>query len=460
MPLASKNPATEEVIKTYPELKDDEILSRLMTAESAFNSWKLLSIKQRLEYVEKLIPELESKKDEIAKIMTLEMGKPIKQGVGEVDKCILLINHYIQNAEKYLKPEKVDTEAKDTFVRFDPLGVILSIMPWNFPFWQAIRCIVPNIIAGNTVVLKHASNVPQSSELIELIFNDAGIPAGVFQNLHIGSAKVEMVLRDNRVKGVALTGSENAGKQVARIAGEELKKCVMELGGSDPFIVLADADIDAAVKAGMTSRTRNNGQACNAAKRFIVDESIYEDFIGKFIEAFKTLKVGDPMDGATDIGPLVNEQALKDIEELVDESVKMGAKVLLGGKKGKGKGYYYEPSVILINEDVENINREIPLYKEEAFAPVATVIKVKSVEHAVQIANDTKFGLGASIWTRDEKLGRELIERIDAGSVYVNSMVSSDPRTPFGGIKISGYGREMGKEGIREFTNVKTVLIK
>jgi succinate-semialdehyde dehydrogenase/glutarate-semialdehyde dehydrogenase len=459
MALRSINPNTEEEISSFEELSDEQILGAIEASHLAFTKWKDISLNEKLEYIEKLIPVLEMKKEEIANAMTWEMGKPIKQSVGEIDKCILLIRYYCDHAESILEDMIVPTEAKESYVRFDPLGIILAIMPWNFPFWQAFRCIIPALIAGNTLLLKHSSNVPKSSDLINEVFLEAGIPANVFQNLHIGSSKVEQILRDSRVKGVALTGSENAGKKVAAIAGEELKKCVLELGGSDPFIVLENADISQAVKMGVTSRIRNNGQACNAAKRFIIDECVYDEFIEKFVQAFKELKIGDPMDGNIDVGPLVNAEAVKDLDSLVQSSVKKGAEILFKSELSNTKGFFYPPTIVFINNSSGQIDREIPLYNEEAFGPVAIVIKVKNKEEALQVANDTKFGLGASVWTKDEKVVKEFIAGLNDGNVFVNAMVASDPRLPFGGINASGFGRELGEYGIKEFVNIKTVWV-
>ena len=386
--------------------------------------------------------------------MTLEMGKPIKGAVQEVEKCALVCRYYAENAERHLADQVVETNATRSYVRFQPLGPVLAVMPWNFPFWQVFRFAAPALMAGNVGLLKHASNVPQCALAIEEIFARAAFPNGAFQTLLMGSALVQQVLNDARVAAATLTGSEPAGRSVASIAGKQIKKTVLELGGSDPFIVMPSANLEEAVKTAVKARTINSGQSCIAAKRFIVDAAIYPAFEKRFVEEMQALKVGDPMQEATDIGPLATEQILKDVAAQVQTSVAAGALVLTGGQRLKRPGNYYEPTVLT------NIPADSPASCEEIFGPVAMLFRVSGINEAIALANNTSFGLGAAAWTNDAAEQERFSDELEAGSVFINGMVASDPRLPVGGIKNSGYGRELGEFGIREFVNSKTVWIK
>jgi succinate-semialdehyde dehydrogenase/glutarate-semialdehyde dehydrogenase len=397
---------------------------------------------------------LESEKEDFARVMTLEMGKPINGAIGEVEKCAWVCRYYADNAEQHLRDQLVQTDATRSFVKFQPLGPVLAVMPWNFPFWQVFRFAAPALMAGNVGLLKHASNVPQCALAIEDIFRRAGFPDGAFQTLLIEPDAVKSVIEDRRVVAATLTGSEGAGSSVASISGKEIKPTVLELGGSDPFIVMPTADLQEAVKIAVRSRTINNGQSCIAAKRFIVATEIYDQFERDFVDQIKSLRVGDPMDQATEIGPLATEQILKDVDEQVKTSVAAGAVVLTGGRRLDRPGNFYEPSV------VANIPKNSPAYSEEVFGPVAMLFRVKDIDEAIALANDTTFGLGSAAWTSDIAEQSRFIDEIEAGCVFINAMVASDPRLPFGGVKNSGYGRELSEFGIREFVNVKTVWIK
>lgn len=454
MPIQTLNPATEEVLKTFDELTDDQIEQKLTKAQATFKSWRNTSFSERAEKMNKLARILKDDAKEIGKIMTIEMGKPITQGIAESEKCAWVCEFYAENAEKFLAHEKIETDAGESYIEFDPIGAVLAIMPWNFPFWQVLRFAVPTVMAGNVGILKHASNVPQSSAKIEEIFLQAGFPEGVFQNLHIGSKKVEAIIRDPRIKAVTLTGSEYAGTQVAKVAGEEVKKTVLELGGSDPFIVLEDADIPNTCEIAATSRMISNGQSCIAAKRFIIVESVADEFTKIFVEKFEAMKVGDPLDPDTAVGPVVNKESLEELERQIKESVDKGANILTGGKRIGGKGYFLQPTIL------GDVKPGMPAYSEEFFGPVASVIVVKDEAEAIKVANATTFGLGASIWTQDIERAKKIVPQIDSGAVFVNGMVKSDPRMPFGGEKRSGYGRELSHYGIKEFVNIKSVWIK
>jgi succinate-semialdehyde dehydrogenase/glutarate-semialdehyde dehydrogenase len=455
MAIQSKNPATGEVLQTFEEITDAELEKKLSKAAEAFESWKKTTIAERAKLFIKLSDYLIEHKEELGKLSTIEMGKTAATAAGGLEKSALNCQFYAENAEKFLQPEHVDTKASESYISFEPLGVILSVMPWNFPFWQVYRGAAPALMAGNVMILKHASNVPQCAIAIEESFLKAGFPQGVFQNVLLGSARVEKVIRDPRIAAITLTGSEKAGMEVAKVAGSEIKKCVLELGGSDPFIVLKDADLELAANLGCESRLSGNaGQACNAAKRFIVHESLVAEFTKKLTDNFTKVKVGDPADPATVVGPLATEQILLDLEKQVNESVAMGAKVEIGGKRVGDKGYYYEPTVL------SNVTTAMPALKEEVFGPVAAVISFKTVEEAIKLANDTPYGLAATIISQDVEKAKALIPQIDAGTVFINALVRSDPRLPFGAIKKSGYGRELGSYGIKEFTNIKTIWIK
>jgi succinate-semialdehyde dehydrogenase/glutarate-semialdehyde dehydrogenase len=396
---------------------------------------------------------LETEKQEFGRLMTTEMGKPLAAAISEAEKCALVCRYYAENAEKHLADELVQTNAKQSYVRFQPLGPVLAVMPWNFPFWQVFRFAAPALMAGNVGLLKHASNVPQCALAIEEIFRRAGFPDGAFQALLIGSAKVESVLKDERVKAATLTGSEPAGRSVASVAGEQIKKTVLELGGSDPFIVMPSANLAEAVTTAVKARTLNNGQSCIAAKRFIVAAEIYEEFERKFVDEMKALRVGDPLEQSTDIGPLATPQIVNDLEEQVKRAVAGGARVLTGGKRLDRRGNFYEPTVLA------GVDPATPVSCEEIFGPVAMLFRVNNMDEAIQLANATTFGLGSAAWTNDAGEQRRFIEELEAGSVFINGMVASDPRLPFGGVKHSGYGRELAEFGIREFVNIKTVWI-
>ena len=456
MSLVSKNPATEEIIKEHREFTDEELNQKLQVAHDTFLNWRETFFAHRAERMKRLAQLLRENARHYGELMALEMGKPIKQGIAEAEKCAWVCEFYAAEAEKFLAPEYVKTDAGESFVRFEPIGAVLAVMPWNFPFWQVFRFIAPAAMAGNVGVLKHASNVQGCAQAIEELFDKAGFPQGVFQNLAIGSDKVAGVIADPRIEAVTLTGSEGAGRKVAEAAGREIKKTVLELGGSDPFIILADANLDQACTVATTARLQNNGQSCIAAKRFIAVESVAGEFLQRFKERFEAMVVGDPLDEKTDVGPLVSERALQDIEDQIKRTLEAGAKLVIGGKRKEEmrKGYFYTPTIL------SEVKKGMPAYSEEIFGPVASVITVADVDEAVAVANDTRFGLGASLWTQDLALAKKLAAQIDAGAVFINGMVKSDPRLPFGGVKRSGYGRELGEYGIKEFTNIKTVWIK
>ena len=454
MPIASVNPATGETIKTFEPLKQELIDEKLQRAAETFSLYRRTPFEARESMMRHAAEILETEKHDFARLMTTEMGKPIKGAVGEAEKCAWVCRYYAENARQHLADKPVETNAKKSYMRFQPLGPVLAVMPWNFPFWQVFRFAAPALMAGNVGLLKHASNVPQCALAIEDIFRRAGFPEGAFQTLLVGSDAVQRILEDRRVVAATLTGSEPAGRSVASIAGKQIKKTVLELGGSDPFIVMPSAEFEEAVTTAVKARTINNGQSCIAAKRFIVAAEIYEEFERRFVEQMKALRVGDPLDEANDIGPLATEQILKDVDEQVQKSVAAGARILTGGKKLDRPGNFYEPTVLA------GIPHDAPAYCEEVFGPVALLFRVKSFDEAIELTNATTFGLGSAAWTNDASEQERFVEEIEAGSVFINGMVASDPRLPFGGIKHSGYGRELSEFGIREFVNVKTVWIK
>ena len=454
MGIATVNPATGETLKTFVALSPQEIENRIALGNQAFGSYRKTSFKQRSEWLYRAAAILERDQWELAKIMTLEMGKPIKAAQAEVRKCALVCRYYADNGEGFLADVSVDTDASSSFVRYQPLGIILAVMPWNFPLWQVFRFAAPALMAGNVSILKHASNVPQSALAIAAIFEEAGFPPGVFQSFLIGADQVATLINDPRIKAAALTGSEPAGESLAAAAGKQLKKMVLELGGSDPFIVLESADIELAASTAVTARLLNNGQSCIAAKRFLLQESIADEFQSLLVEKFQALKVGNPMDESVDIGPLATPRILADIAQQVEKTVAMGGKILTGGQRLEGGGNFYLPTILT------DIPTDSPGYREEFFGPVALLFRVQNLDEAIFIANDTSFGLGASGWTLDAQEQERLIEEIEAGSVFINGMVKSDPRLPFGGIKRSGYGRELSIQGIHEFVNLKTVWIR
>ena len=458
MAIASINPATGETLETFDALSDQELEAKLQNAATTFRAHARLSIAERARRMVRAAEILENERQDFARLMTLEMGKPIKAAVQEAEKCASVCRYYAENAERHLADEIVETNATKSYVCFQPLGVVLAIMPWNFPFWQVFRFAAPALMAGNVGLLKHASNVPQCALAIEDIFRRAGFAEGAFQTLLIGSDEVQRVLEDPRVAAATLTGSEPAGRSVAGIAGKQIKKTVLELGGSDPFIIMPSADLETATATAVKARTINNGQSCIAAKRFIVHAQIYEEFENGFVAAMKALRVGDPMNESTDIGPLATAQILKDLEEQIQVSVAGGAKILTGGQKFNGddslaEGNFYEPTVLA------DIPKDSPAYCDELFGPVASLFRVSNIDEALELANSTMFGLGSAAWTNDESEIRRFTNELEAGSVFINGMVASDPRLPFGGIKNSGFGRELSYFGIREFVNIKTVWI-
>src|SRR5258705_1396271 len=453
MGIASINPATGETLKTFEPLGKNDIEEKLQQASDTFRTYRQTSFEDRARMMLRAAEILDTEKHDFGKIMTTEMGKPLKAAISEAEKCASACRYYAENASRQLADQVVQTEARRSFVRFQPLGPVLAVMPWNFPFWQVFRFAAPALMAGNVGLLKHASNVPQCALAIEDIFRRAGFPEGAFQTLLIGSEAVEGILTDSRVVAATLTGSEPAGRSVASIAGKQIKPTVLELGGSDPFIVMPSADLAKAVTTAVKARTINNGQSCIAAKRFIVATEIYEEFEESFVSQMKALRIGDPMKESTEIGPLATPQILNDLDEQVKKAVATGARVLTGGRKIDRPGNFYEPTVLV------DVNPESPVSCEEIFGPVAMLFRVEGVDDAIRLANATPFGLGSAAWTNDLNEQARFIDEIEAGSVFINGMVASDPRLPFGGIKNSGYGRELAEFGIREFVNIKTVWI-
>ncbi len=454
MPIASINPATGETLKKFEALSESEIENKIALAAEAFRKHRRTSFSERAEKMMSAAKILEDDKKDFAVTMTTEMGKPIKAAMAEAEKCAWVCRFYAENAERFLSDEDVQTDARRSFIRYRPLGPVLAVMPWNFPFWQVFRFAAPALMAGNVGLLKHASNVPASALAIEDIFHKAGFHKGAFQALLIGSEQVDRVIEDPRVVAVTLTGSEPAGSHVGSAAGKLIKKAVLELGGSDPFIVMPSADLDEAVKNAVTARTINNGQSCIAAKRFIVAGEIFGEFEQRFVKAMEALNVGNPMDDTVQVGPLATARILADLEEQVNKTVELGGRVLTGGKRLERPGFYYAPTVLT------DIPENSPAYSEELFGPVASLFRARDIDEAIRIANDTSFGLGSSAWTNDPDEQDRFIEEIEAGSVFINAMVASDPRLPFGGVKHSGYGRELGAFGIREFVNIKTIWVK
>src|SRR6059058_1639779 len=453
MAIASINPATGELSKHFDAHTDAEIESALDRAVSAFEKHRRSSFAERAAKLQYTAEILEKDREHFARIITAEMGKLLRASVDEIEKCARGCRFYAEQGEKFLSEQTISSDAGRSYVRYEPLGAVLAIMPWNFPFWQVFRFAAPALMAGNVGLLKHASNVPQCALAIEKICRDAGFDPGVFQTLLIENEAVEKIIRDPRVKAVTLTGSERAGSAVASAAGREVKKSVLELGGSDPFIVMPSAKLDDAISTGVKSRMVNSGQSCIAAKRFIIADAIYEKYVPQFVEKMQKMKLGDPVDETTEVAPLSSENILRGVDEQVQKSVAAGAKILCGGKRADRVGYFYEPTVLA------EIPKSAPAYREEVFGPVALFFRAHDREEAVAIANDSTFGLGASVWTNDPAEQEFFSRELESGMVFVNAMVASDPRVPFGGVKRSGYGRELGAEGIREFTNVKTIWI-
>jgi acyl-CoA reductase-like NAD-dependent aldehyde dehydrogenase len=451
--LHSINPATEEVWGTFESHSEDQVEESLHKAKETFAAWRLVPFGERSRLLHAAAACLRRQATRFSAIITSEMGKPIGEAEAEVEKCAWSCDFYADHAEAFLANQPRESSASESYTQHTPLGVIMAVMPWNFPFWQVFRFAAPALMAGNTVILKHASNVPRCALAIEQVFRQAGLPAGAFRSLLIPSSAVAPLIDDERVAAVTLTGSEAAGSKVAGQSGRALKKTVLELGGSDPFIVLADADLDTAVQNAVRARYQNTGQSCIAAKRFIVAAAIYEDFKRRFVGAVERLKVGDPMDRATQIGPLARLEFVPDLERQVAESVAQGAELSTGGRRLAGRGYYFQPTVL------SQVPATAPAAREEVFGPVAALMKADDAVHAVRIANSSSYGLGSSLWTSDLQLARRLARDIEAGQVFVNGMVASDPRLPFGGVKKSGYGRELAELGIREFVNIQTVWI-
>jgi len=453
MAIATINPATGETIKTFEAATENDIDERLTLAVQAFSVHRQLPMADRAAMMMRAADILEAEKNELGRLMTLEMGKPIESAVAEAEKCASACRYYAEHAATFLTDVKVPVATGSAFIAFQPLGVVLAVMPWNFPFWQVFRFAAPALMAGNVGILKHSSNVPQCALAIEDIFRRAGFAPGVFQALLVGSSRVEGIIADARIAAVTLTGSEGAGRKVASTAGRNLKKTVIELGGSDPFIVMPSADIAEAAKTAVTARMINNGQSCIAAKRFIVHEAVYDDFVRRFVEGVSSIRIGDPMNPATQLGPLATGQIRDDIEKQVTATVAAGARVLTGGKRLDRPGFYFAPTILA------DIPPSSPAESEELFGPVASVWKVSSIDEAITRANGTTFGLGSSAWTNDPGERERFVREIEAGLVFINGMVASEPALPFGGIKNSGYGRELGEFGIREFVNIKSVKL-
>ncbi|HEY9617401.1 MAG TPA: NAD-dependent succinate-semialdehyde dehydrogenase [Microcoleaceae cyanobacterium] len=454
MAIATINPATGETIKTFAPLTDAELETKLALAQQAFEQYRYTSFEQRSQWMNAAAQVLEEQKEAFGKVMTLEMGKTLKSAIGEVEKCAWVCRFYAENAAQFLADLPGESDASRSFVRYQPLGAVLAVMPWNFPFWQVFRFAAPALMAGNVGLLKHASNVPQCALAIEEIFHQAGFPNGVFQTLLIGADKIAGLMADDRIKAATLTGSEPAGASLAVAAGQQIKKVVLELGGSDPFVVMPSADLDAAISTAVTARMLNNGQSCIAAKRFIVANLIADEFEHRLLEKYKALKIGDPMLPDTDIGPLATAKIRDEIHQQVQAAVQQGARLVTGGEMLDGVGNYYPPTILT------DIPMGAPVAREEFFGPVAMLFRFSDINEAIHLANNIPFGLGASAWTTDPAEQEQLINGIEAGAVFVNGMVKSDPRLPFGGIKRSGFGRELSIQGIHEFVNIKTVWIK
>ena len=456
MPIATTDPRTGEVLRTFDELTDEQIEDRLAKAAAAAASYRLTTFADRARWLNAAAQILDDRTEELAKLMTLEMGKTTKAAAAEVTKCASVLRYYAENAESILADEPVDgalVNASKAYARYLPLGAVLAIMPWNFPLWQAMRFAAPALAAGNVGLLKHASNVPQTALFMEELFREAGFPDDVFQTLLVGSSKVDAIIKDDRVAAATLTGSEGAGVAVGRTAGESLKKVVLELGGSDAFVVMPSADLAQAAKVATTSRCQNNGQSCISAKRFIVHTDVYDEFMAHFTKEMSGLVVGDPMEDGTDVGPLATESGREDVEELVKDAVDKGATVVLGGERPEREGWWYPPTILT------DITPEMKVYDEEVFGPVASVYRVADIDEAIALANATRFGLGSNAWTTDAEEQERFIRDLEAGQTFINGMVASFPALPFGGIKASGHGRELADHGIREFCNIKTVWI-
>ena len=451
--ISTVNPATGEELETFDALGDEEIEKKLQFAVDTFREYRKTSFEERAGWLLRAAEILEEEAEPLGRIMTMEMGKTLVSAIGEANKCPRGCRYYAENAERFLADEEIQLEGARTFVRYQPIGPILAVMPWNFPFWQVFRFAAPALMAGNVGLLKHASNVPQCALAIEDVIHRAGFPEGAFQTLLISSSQVQAVIDDPRVRAATLTGSEPAGRQVASEAGQNIKKTVLELGGSDPFIVMPSADLDKAISTAVTSRTLNNGQSCINAKRIIVHDEVAEEFERRYVEGMGALRVGDPMDESTDMGPLATTQILEDVAGQVEKSVEAGAKILTGGERPDGPGNYYPPTVLT------EIPKDSPAYREEIFGPVASLFRVNSIDEAIDLANDSDFGLSSSAWTQDPDEQERFVNELEAGMTYINRMTESTPEIPFGGAKNSGYGRELSHFGIHEFMNPKTVWV-
>lgn len=453
MAIASINPTSGEKLKEFAAFQDTEIEKRLKQAERAFEHHRREPFPKRAQLLLAAASLLEQEKEKFGRIITTEMGKTLRTAMEEIEKCARGCIYYAESAERFLEDEPAQTSAGRSYVHYEPLGPILAIMPWNFPFWQVFRFAAPALMAGNVGLLKHASNVPQCALAIEEIFCRAGFDEGVFQTLLIEPEHVEKIIVDSRVKAVTLTGSEKAGSAVASTAAREIKKTVLELGGSDAFIAMPSADFENALATAVKARTINSGQSCIAAKRFFIADEIYDNFLSGFVERMRSLKVGDPLDDTTDIGPLATDQILKGVHDQVQKSIAAGAKLLTGGNRIHGPGFFYEPTVLV------DVPKNSPAFREEVFGPVASIFRVRNADEAVEMANDSAFGLGASAWTNEHTEQELFASELESGMVFINALVASDPRLPFGGVKRSGFGRELGAHGIREFTNIKTIWI-
>jgi acyl-CoA reductase-like NAD-dependent aldehyde dehydrogenase len=453
MTVQSINPATEEVLARFEEATSPEIEQALAASAAAFRAWRTASFTDRSSAMRRAAASLRANRDHFAALMTAEMGKPITEAEAEVEKCAWTCDYFAEHAEAMLADQPIETNARESVVAFEPLGTVLAIMPWNFPFWQVFRFAAPALMAGNAAILKHAPNVPQCGLAIEQVFREAGFPPGLFINLRIPLDRVNAVIEDGRIHAVTLTGSVGAGSQVAAASGRAIKKTVMELGGSDPFIVLADADLDAVAQSAARARNQNSGQSCIAAKRMVVVDAVADAFTDCFAAAVARLQMGDPTRRETNVGPLARADLRDNLARQVEQSARQGARIVVGGGQPEGRGYFYAPTIL------DNVTPEMPAFREETFGPAAALIRAKDPQHAVVLANDSIYGLGASLWTRDLDLARQLARQIEAGSVFVNGIVASDPRLPFGGIKHSGYGRELSAFGIREFVNIKTIWV-
>ncbi len=454
MKTISINPYTEEVLGEFKLLTSEECSREVKKSRRAFYSWKIFSMGEKAERIRKVGEKLRRNKRRFAEIITNEMGKPISQSIAEVEKCTWLCDYYAENLERFLEDEVVETEASKSYVTFEPLGIILGIMPWNFPFWQVFRYAIPALSAGNVCLLKHASNVPKSALEIQKVFQDSDFPPHVFKTLLMNSETAMKLIEGDKIDGVSLTGSVKAGSQVGSLAAKHIKKLVLELGGSDPFIVLEDAEIKRAAQMAVQSRLINTGQSCIAAKRFLIIESIRDEFQEAFVENLKTLKIGDPMDEDTDIGPIAKKEFVAELEEQLEDAVNKGARIIFGPEPQKRKGFFFQPVV------VTNVKSNMRVLKEEVFGPIAPIMTAKSEEEAIKKANDTKFGLAAAIWSKNTERAEKLAKKINSGFIAINDIVISDPRLPFGGIKQSGVGRELSHYGVKEFVNIKSVIIK